>query len=238
MRALDLSFQEATVTAILGRSGCGKTTLLRLATGLISPTGGSIRLQGQPVSRPRTDVSILPQDFERSLLAWRTVRENVAIAIEGDRSTSSQQRASRVQSALDTVGLAAVAERYPGSLSGGMQQRCGLARTLAARRRWWFLDEPFGALDMLTKLRIQVEVLALWRSIKPAPGVLLVTHDPDEALLLSDRVVVISPPPARVVLDLTISLPHPRDPRSTRALPEYMQLWSQIYDSVSNEERA
>ena len=187
--------------SILGPSGTGKTTLLRILAGLLAPGPGStVMFEGAPLAGPNDGVAIVFQDYRSSLLQWRTVRKNVALGLEG--RVAKAERDERVNAALDLVGLSARAEDYPWQLSGGMQQRVQIARALVLRPRVLLMDEPFGALDAMTKTQLQDELQRV-REVTGAT-VVFVTHDVDEAVYLSDRVLVLSGTPARVTTELDV----------------------------------
>jgi NitT/TauT family transport system ATP-binding protein len=190
--------------ALIGPSGCGKSTLLRLAAGLDRPSRGAVLTQGVPVQKPDPSRVLVFQD--PTLFPWRTVRDNVALGpqAQGRLAVSG----SRIDETLKLVKLEAFAGAYPHQLSGGMAQRAALARALVNNPRVLLLDEPLGRLDSLTRLSMQQELLSLWRQAGYA--VLLVTHDVEEALLLSQRVVVLSERPARIKATVEVDLPYPR----------------------------
>lgn len=203
---LNLRVPGGQFVAIVGPSGCGKSTLLRLVANLLTPTGGQIRLDGQTPEEAAADRKIAWMAQSPALLPWLTVRDNVALA-----GKFLGGRASRLsaEEALSRVGLADFAGAYPFTLSGGMQQRLALARTLALPASLWLMDEPFAALDELTRERMAAELFDLWQPLHPT--VLWVTHNLHEALRLADRVLVLTPRPARLAADLTIDLPRPRE---------------------------
>ncbi len=223
----DLSFDvsENEFVSIVGPSGCGKTTLLRLVAGLSPPTGGAIRLFGQPIADMVDDLVLVFQDYARSLCPWRDARSNVALALER-APIDRQEKDRRVAEALDTVGLSGFAAHYPWEMSGGMQQRLQIARAIAFRPRILLMDEPFGSLDALTRLELENGLLQLWTSSPKT--VLFVTHDIDEAIYLSDRVIVISSRPSRVQAEFPVDLPRPRDQLETRNLREFGRLRAEI----------
>ncbi|MCD1262732.1 ABC transporter [Shinella sumterensis] len=190
--------------ALLGPSGCGKSTLLRLAAGLETPTTGRVLEDGRPIIAPDPDRILVFQDA--TLFPWRTVRDNVAIGLEARGLIRELEY--RIDEVLKLVKLEGFADVYPHQLSGGMAQRAALARALVNDPKLLLLDEPFGKLDSLTRLRMQNELLELWKSA--GFTALLVTHDVEEALLLADRVIVLSDRPASIVAEVRVDRPHPR----------------------------
>ncbi|MGN8023855.1 ABC transporter ATP-binding protein [Phyllobacterium sp. 22229] len=196
--------------ALLGPSGCGKSTLLRLLAGLDHPTSGSLRVDGEEIGDPDPSRILVFQD--PTLFPWRTVWENVALGLEAQGIIRTG--GDRVDAALRLVGLDGFEKAYPHQLSGGMAQRVALARALVNDPRLLLLDEPLGKLDSLTRLTMQAELVALWQ--KAGMTAILVTHDVEEALFLTQRVLVFGPRPAQIVADIPVDLPYPRhrgDPR-------------------------
>lgn len=202
---LDFTVDRGEFVVLVGPSGCGKSTLLGLIDGLIEPTAGSIRIDGDPVTGPRTDVAMVFQSFQ--LLPWRTVRDNVAIGLE-IQGVGQRERYARADEWIDTVGLDGFADAYPDELSGGMRQRVGLARALAVDPSLLLMDEPFGALDAQTKDRLQTELLRLWEQRRST--VVFITHDIDESIYLADRVLVMSSKPADIVAEFEVPFERPR----------------------------
>jgi NitT/TauT family transport system ATP-binding protein len=198
----DLSFSVAAgeFVSIVGPSGCGKSTLLRIAAGLVSPTSGEVLLSRSPV-----EVSMVFQDSR--LLPWMTVEKNVSLPLRAKRSLDAA-RAERLAGLLELVGLEEFAAHLPHQLSGGMQQRVGIARALSTDPDLLLLDEPFGALDALTREALNLELMGVWERTRPT--VLLVTHSISEAVLLSNRVIVMSARPGRVVGQFDVEFPFPR----------------------------
>jgi len=202
-----LSVREAEIVALIGGSGCGKTTLLRLVAGLDQASSGEIRLDGEPIREPHPAVGIVFQ--EPRLLPWLTVADNVGFGLDG---LPSNERKARIDHALHKVGLVEHATRWPRELSGGQQQRVAIARAFVTHPRVLLLDEPFSALDAFTRASLHEHLLDLWQETRPT--VLLVTHDVQEAVMLADRVVVMQPRPGRVFDELTLGLARPRGPGS------------------------
>ncbi|MCX4156822.1 MULTISPECIES: ABC transporter ATP-binding protein [Paraburkholderia] len=211
----DVSFtvEPGEFVALLGPSGCGKSTLLRLVAGLDTPTQGSVQADGAAIAGPDPSRVVVFQD--PTLYPWRTVRGNVGVGPQAQRKRFARrngpqedQAEQRIDAALELVGLSEFAEAFPHQLSGGMAQRVALARALVNDPALLVLDEPFGKLDSLTRIRMQGELARLWLDARFS--VLLVTHDVEEALLLADRVIVFSERPARVVAEVRNDAPYPR----------------------------
>ena len=203
---IQLAVPQGQFCAILGPSGCGKSTLLRLAAGLLQPSAGQVRLDGQPPEQAAAERRIAWLAQSPALFPWLNARANVAMVKRFARPGHNGHLAP--EEALARVGLADAVGVYPHQLSGGMQQRLALARVLCQGAGVWLMDEPFAALDALTRERLAAELVSLWQPLQPT--VLWVTHNVHEALLLADRVVVLSPRPGQVVLDLAPNLPRPR----------------------------
>ena len=215
---------------IIGPSGCGKTTLLRAAAGFVQPSVGQIRRSGQLVQRPSREVAFVFQDYTRALLPWRTVEGNVMLALEAAKAPMAE-RAERVQRVLETVNLQTHIHKFPAQLSGGMQQRLQIARCLAQSPDVLMMDEPFGALDAMTREALQDELSRLVR--EQGLTVLFVTHDLEEAIYLGDRVVALrtNPTPEQPSLAAMIDVPiaHPRDQLSVKEHPEFLRLRRELY---------
>jgi NitT/TauT family transport system ATP-binding protein len=220
VRALDsVSFdiKVGELVALLGPSGCGKSTLLRIVAGLVAADpGGIVEVAGRRQTRPSPDVSIVFQTH--NLLPWLTVEANIRLAAEVQKVPSAEIR-QRVEAILPVLHLEAFRRSYPYQLSGGMRQRAALGQALILRPQVLLLDEPFGALDALTRDQLNVELLRIGQEIQKT--VLLVTHSIPEAVFLGDRVLVMSDRPGRIVEDIRIDLPRPREPRGTKSLPEF-----------------
>lgn len=219
LRGVSFEVGEGEFLSIMGRSGSGKTTLLRVLAGLLSPASGSVAFRGHSVQGPPEGVVMVFQNYASSLLPWRTVERNVALGLE-DRLPKHQRR-RRVEEALEMVGLAGDAGAYPWQLSGGMQQRVQLARALAMRPAVLLMDEPFGSLDALTKAALEDELLQV--HAETGATVVFVTHDLDEAVYLSDRVLVIGGNPATVRADVEVNCARPRDQLATRESEQFLK---------------
>jgi NitT/TauT family transport system ATP-binding protein len=210
---IDLDVREGEFLCIVGASGSGKTSLLRILAGLIRPTHGEARFRGQAISGPSRERAIVFQDYSRALLPWRTVSANVALGLDS-RGVRREAQAPIVEELLVRMGLADASERYPSQLSGGMQQRVQIARCLAQAPQILLMDEPFGALDALTRQALQDEILFL--TAEKQITVVFITHDLEEAIYLGDRVVVLGGSPAGIIETVDVDLPRPRNQLTTR----------------------
>ena len=233
----DISFDvpAGQFLCIVGPSGCGKTTLLRLIAGLLAPSAGEIVVDGKRVRGPARSRAIVFQDYTKALLPWRTVAGNVALALEA-AGVPPSERPDRIAQALRTVKLLAHADKYPLQLSGGMQQRVQIARCLAQEPSLLMMDEPFGALDAMTRESLQDEVARLVR--ESGLTVLFVTHDLEEAIYLGDRVIALranptaDKPSVAAIVDVPIA--HPRNQLETKEHPLYLQLRRDLYQFLGH----
>jgi NitT/TauT family transport system ATP-binding protein len=223
---LTLDIGPGEFVSIVGPSGCGKTTLLRLIDGLIAPDRGEVLVKGRPPI-PTQDIAMVFQSAR--LLPWRTVAGNIEFVL-GLRGHTHQVRKSRALALLGAVGLREFAEAYPHELSGGMQQRVGLARALAVEPEVLLMDEPFAALDAMTRETLRGELLRLWDRRRMA--VVFVTHDIDEAIILSQRIVVMRPRPGRMDGIVNVDLPEPRWQTDPRGLPAFADLRRTLWDRI------
>ena len=230
LAGVDLEVAGGEVVSIVGRSGTGKTTLLRVLGGLLPADEGTVLLGEQAVSGPPASAVTVFQDYARALLPWRTVRRNVALGLEGRRACGRAERERLVADALDAVGLGGRGDDRPWRLSGGMQQRVQIARALALRPRVLLMDEPFGALDAMTKASLQDELLAV--HARTAPTIVFVTHDVDEAVYLGDRVLILDGQPGAITDEVPVSLPRPRDQLTTKEHPTFLSLRHRVHDAV------
>jgi NitT/TauT family transport system ATP-binding protein len=227
---LTFSVKRGEFVTLVGASGIGKTTILRTLGGLQATEPPSrISLHGEPVTGPSRGVVLVFQDYLSSLLPWRTVEKNVRLGIEG--KVPKGEYSERVGTALRSVGLADRAGDYPAHLSGGMQQRVQLARALAMEPAVLLMDEPFGALDAMTKAQLQDELQKLHDQMQMT--IVFVTHDIEEAIYLSDRVLVLGGPPAHVTESLTIDLPRPREQLVTKEMPGYLKYRHHLYEAIA-----
>jgi NitT/TauT family transport system ATP-binding protein len=223
---VSLSIESGTFVSFLGPSGCGKTTLLRIINGLITPTAGEVRIDDKRVDGPAPERAMVFQEF--NLLPWRTARGNVEFPLEV-QGVARGERTRVVDRVLAQVGLDRFGDFYPHQLSGGMKQRVGLARALGVGPAYLLMDEPFGALDPQIREMMQLELMKLWDSDRKT--VVFVTHSVDEAVFLSDRVVMFGTSPGRVVADLAIDLPRPRwtDDEAIKTSAKFIQYRNDIW---------
>ena len=223
--SLDIADRE--FVTVVGPSGCGKSTLMSMAAGLVEPTGGQVLVDGAPVAGPGPDRGVIFQQY--ALFPWLTVRQNVEFGLEAG---ASLRRTARADHAIELVGLADFADALPKTLSGGMKQRCAIARAYAVNPQVLLMDEPFGALDALTRVQLQDQLLDTWRQEQRT--VLFITHDVDEAVYLASRVVVMAARPGRVHRVLDVDLPYPRT-EEIRLSPEFGRIRNEVWHSVYHQ---
>ncbi|MCR9192556.1 MAG: nitrate/sulfonate/bicarbonate ABC transporter ATP-binding protein [Gammaproteobacteria bacterium] len=220
---VQFKLQKGEIVALLGKSGSGKSTLLRIIAGLVSPTGGRVLYRNQPVTQPVPGIAMVFQSF--ALMPWLTVLENVELGLEA-QGISRKERRERAIEAIDIIGLDGFESAFPRELSGGMRQRVGFARALVVHPDVLLMDEPFSALDVLTAENLKSDLLELWQEKKTnTNGILLVTHNIEEAAMLADRIVILGSDPAYIRADLPVNLAQPRNPES----PEFRHLVDRIY---------
>lgn len=229
--AANISFdvKAGEIVSIVGPSGCGKTTLLKALAGLIRPTGGTIRFQGKVVQGVPDRLAIVFQEYGRSLLPWTTVNGNIELPLRY-QSIPSDERRRRVAESLQAVDLSGFGERYPWQLSGGMQQRVAIARALAYQPKLLLMDEPFASVDAQTRADLEDLVATVRDGF--AITMVLVTHDIDESVYLSDRVIVLSRSPSTVLAQVDIELPRPRDQIKTKAMQQFVEKRSEIAQMI------
>jgi NitT/TauT family transport system ATP-binding protein len=226
--AIDLAIQEREFVSLIGPSGCGKSTLLRIVGDLIRPTAGTVRVNGKTAAQARADrdYGIVFQDAV--LYDWRTVAKNISLPLELAR-WNRKRRAERVQEMVRLVELTGFESNYPWQLSGGMQQRVSIARALSFDPDLLLMDEPFGALDEMTRERLNLELLRIWEA--SGSTIVFVTHSIAEAVFLSTRVVVMSPRPGRISKVISIDLPYPRT-ATTREDPHFFELVTRVREAL------
>lgn len=226
---VSLSIDRGSFVTIVGPSGCGKTTLLRMMAGLESPSSGSITIHGNPVRLGAGNIGMVFQNA--TLLPWLTVENNVLLPARLNSRQVKTRARERARELLDLVGLSDFATRYPAELSGGMQQRVGIARALINDPDVLLMDEPFGALDAMTRDHLNTELERIW--LQSGKTVAFITHSIPEALMLGDRVLVMSPRPGRIEDDLSVGLPRPRTPE-VMAMPDGVKLTTALQSYFSN----
>ena len=233
LRDINLAIREEEFVCVVGPSGCGKTTLLRLIAGLLKASAGSVTYRGRVHNSPSSDVAVVFQDYANALLPWRTAEGNVSLALEA-ASVPKGERQDRIATLLRKVGLEKHAKRFPSEMSGGMQQRLQIARCLAQEPSVLLMDEPFGALDAMTRQKLQDELLTIVAQSKVTA--FFVTHDLEEAIYLGDRVVALAPHPGRIARIFDVSLPRPRDQLATRERPDFLRLRHELVTFIREAE--
>ena len=222
---ISFSVDEGEFVSIVGPSGCGKTTLMRCLSGLMQPTAGTVSMEGRTISAVPDDLTLVFQDYSRSLYPWLRVADNVEFPLK-DRRVPRADRRERVAQALADVGLTGHETKYPRQLSGGMQQRVAIARALAYRPSMLLMDEPYASVDAQTRESLEDMLLDVWE--RRNKTVLFVTHDIDESVYLADRVLVLSKGPSRVIADITVDIARPRDQIDTKADPKFVELRAEV----------
>jgi NitT/TauT family transport system ATP-binding protein len=227
------SVDEGEFVCVVGPSGCGKTTLLKCIAGLLRPSAGEVLLRGVRVTSPPDQMALVFQEYSRSLMPWMSVRNNVLLPLR-HKQLSKRERTALVEESLGAVGLVRFMDRYPWQLSGGMQQRVAIARALAYQPSILLMDEPFASVDAQTRGDLEDLVLAVREEF--GITILFVTHDIDESVYLSDRVVVLTHSPTEVKEVIPVALPKPRDQLATKALPEFAHLRAHAYRLIKREQ--
>jgi NitT/TauT family transport system ATP-binding protein len=233
----DVTFavEDGEFVCVVGPSGCGKTTLLKCVAGLLRPSRGEVVLRGRPVTVPPEEMALVFQEYSRSLMPWTSVRNNVLLPLR-HKQLSRGERTRLVEESLDAVALSRFVDHYPWQLSGGMQQRVAIARALAYQPSVLLMDEPFASVDAQT--RGDLEDLVLRVREEYGITIVFVTHDIDESVYLSDRVVVLTHSPTEVKEIVAVGLPSPRDQIATKELPEFAHLRAHVYRLIKREQAA
>jgi NitT/TauT family transport system ATP-binding protein len=228
----ELSFEveRGEFVSLVGPSGCGKTTLLMCIAGLSAPDAGGVIVDGIKVGGPPRNLVLVFQEYNKSLFNWRSVLGNVLFGLEARGKVSAESR-EKARQLIELVGLDGFERHYPWELSGGMQQRVAIARALAYEPEILLMDEPFGSVDALTRLELEDTLLKIWEDLKTT--ILLVTHDIEEAIYLSDKINVLSRRPSTIVKRIDVGLLRPRNQLSTRADAKFMELRNEIYRQIS-----
>jgi NitT/TauT family transport system ATP-binding protein len=232
---LTCEIEKRSFLSIIGPSGCGKSTLLKLISGLETPSRGQILFNDRVVEGPPKGMIYVFQQYTKSILPWRTVIENVEFGLRAQRSVSFKEARERCHEYIDLVGLQGYEDYYPYQLSGGMQQRVCIARALICEPDVLLMDEPFSAVDAMTRAILQELVLRIWETLRIT--VLFVTHDVDEAVLLSTRIISLGRAGVGITQDVQIDLPQPRDQIATRADPKFTELRQKLFASIFVQEK-
>jgi NitT/TauT family transport system ATP-binding protein len=230
---VSFAIDEGEFVCVVGPSGCGKTTLLKCIAGLLRPSAGEVLLRGSPVTGPPESMALVFQEYSRSLMPWMSVRNNVLLPLR-HKKLSKNQRRSLVEDSLGAVGLVRFMDRYPWQLSGGMQQRVAIARALAYQPQILLMDEPFASVDAQTRGDLEDLVLRVRDDF--GITILFVTHDIDESVYLSDRVIVLTHAPTEVKEVIPVGLPKPRDQIATKELAEFARLRAHAYRLIKREQ--
>ncbi|MDA8229791.1 MAG: nitrate/sulfonate/bicarbonate ABC transporter ATP-binding protein [Magnetospirillum sp.] len=231
LEGVDFHLDEGEIVALLGKSGSGKSTLLRIMAGLIPANGGNVRYRGRPITGPTRGIAMVFQTF--ALFPWLTVQQNVELGLEA-LGQPRREREERAQEAIDMIGMGGFEGAYPKELSGGMRQRVGFARALVTRPDVLLMDEAFSALDVLTAEALRSDLLELWTERRiPTKGMLIVSHNIEEAVFMADRILVFDSDPGRVRAEIPVGLEHPRDPEST----PFRQIVDEVYGLMTASAR-
>lgn len=231
---INLSIKKGEIISIIGHSGCGKSTIMNAVAGMLSPTSGTVQLDGKTIKGPGPDRGIVFQNY--SLLPWLSVHENIFQAVDSVMNCSTKEKHEIVDYNLEMVNLLSHRDKLPGQLSGGMKQRVAIARAFAINPGVLLLDEPFGALDAFTKSSMQLEVLKLWNLNNRDKTIIMITHDIEEALFLSDRIVVLNDGPASTIREIVeVHLARPRNKIEFVKTPEYIELRDKLLHLLTEE---
>jgi len=229
-RDIGFSVGQGEFIALIGPSGCGKSTLLHIVAGLSEPTAGMVRLNGEQIAGPHSEMMYVFQQYTKSIFPWKTVLDNVLLAVKYQSGASRREMEKHCLEQLDLVGLGRYPNYFPYQLSGGMQQRVAIARAMARRPKILLMDEPFSALDAMMRVELQDLLLKLWADF--GLTIIFVTHDLDEALYVAQRVILLSASPGRIAQDVAVPLSYPRGQIETRSDPEYLRLREHLYRNM------
>ena len=229
-QSIGFSVARGQFVALIGPSGCGKSTLLHIMAGLSQPTAGTVALEGAVVRAPRPEMMFVFQQYTKSIFPWKTVLENVALAVKYRSRASRAELEQTCLEHLELVGLSRYPHYYPYQLSGGMQQRVAIARALVRRPQILLMDEPFSALDAMMRVELQDLLLEIWADL--GLTILFVTHDLDEALYLAQRVIMLSASPGTIADEVAVPLSYPRRQIETRSDPRYLELRERLYRNM------
>lgn len=233
IKQISFEVREKEFVSVIGPSGCGKTTLLMIISGLMPPSSGKITLKGVRVDSPPPGLILLFQDYSRSLMPWRKVLANVCYGLELKRQRlhrKDKELKKQAEKYLEAVGLLRFRNHYPWQLSGGMQQRVAIARALACEPSLLLMDEPFGSLDAQTRGELEDQLLQIWERFQQT--IIFVTHDIEEGIYLSDRVIVLTASPAEIFKDFSVDLPRPRNQIETRSDPNFLRIRNAIHKMI------
>jgi nitrate/nitrite transport system ATP-binding protein len=234
VKDINLSIKKGEIISIIGHSGCGKSTIMNAIGGMLTPTGGAVQLDGNTIKGPGPDRGIVFQNY--SLLPWLSVYQNIYQAVDSVMDCSKNEKRDIVENNLKMVNLFEHKDKLPAQLSGGMKQRVAIARAFAINPGVLLLDEPFGALDALTKGTMQLELLKLWNLNNRDKTIVMITHDIEEALFLSDRIVVMNNGPESTIREIeVVHLPRPRNKIEIVKLPEYIELRDRLLHLLSDK---
>lgn len=233
-QGLSLGIEKGSFVSIVGPSGCGKTTLLKIMSCLIHPTGGYVLFDGEPSVRPPKGMIYVFQEYNKSIFPWRTVWENVVFGVEHFKNLKKNEITQRAKNLLKIVGLTGSEKLFPSQLSGGMQQRLAIARALVPEPEVLLMDEPFSAVDALTKVKLEKLVLDIWKQL--GITIVFVTHDVEEAVFISTRVISMTKAPANIDKDITIDIIHPRNPIAVKNTSNFIDYRNELLSSIFESE--
>ena len=227
---IDLEVKDGEFLAIVGASGCGKSTLLNIMCGLIEPTEGEVKIDGESAQSDKIKIGYISQTD--TLLPWRKIESNVALGLEVEK-VPKKERLEKARKMIKMSGLEGFEKKYPFELSGGMRKRAVIIRALAQNPDIIYMDEPFGPLDVFTKEKLQAEILKMWSERKNT--IIYITHDISEAITLADRIVLLSNRPSQIKAEYTVDIPRPRNIQECKYIPRFLELEKQIWEDIKDE---